>query len=399
MKKLITLIVVLLINTITFGQVPQKMSYQAVIRDASGNLVVSTSIGMQIIIINEDVPSPVYAETHTATTNANGLVTVPLGSGTATFGTFSSIDWSSGNYSVQVGTDITGGTSYDITGTSQFLSVPYAMYAGSAAGGLNDGSAAGVAPFWNGTTWVTNNTNFYNNGTNIGLYTTNPTAQLELADIYPAGGKNLQIGDDTYLSDIDVNNTLGIYGVQDSDRAGIKLGSGGATIWGQNDNIGIGTTDPTAKLEIAGTIKIADGTQGTGKILTSDANGLATWATPAAAVPYYDINSPQGIPSSAFPLGNYGTMVNFVFYNNCSEDQIFAGTMLISPVTGDVEILNYSTIGIGTMSMSSSGNVITLLNSCGTITITLNVSGSNCTITSGGPNGIFIQAKLTVIGI
>lgn len=47
-------------------------------------------------------------------------------------------------------------------------------------------------------------------------------------------------------------------------------------------NIGIGTKTPSAKLDIAGTIKIADGTQGTGKVLTSDADGLASWVTPSA---------------------------------------------------------------------------------------------------------------------
>ena len=397
MKKIITIITVLLINTIAFAQVPQKMSYQAVIRNASDALVTSTAIGMQISILQgSSTGSAVYVETHTPTTNANGLVSVEIGSGSVVSGNLSTIDWSTGNYYIKSETDVTGGTNYTISGTSQLLSVPYAMYAGNAGGGLANGSAIGVSPFWNGTSWVTNNTNFYNNGTNIGLYTTTPTAQLELADIYNAGGKNLQIGDDVYLSDVDVPNVLGIYGVQDSDRVAIKLGSTGPEVWGLNNNIGIGNNNPTAKLDVAGTIKISDGTQGAGKVLTSDANGLANWATPATTAPYYDINSPEGVPSSAFQLGVWGTMVDFVFYNNCTVDRIFAGTMLIS-ATGAVKIISYQALDNGTM--TASGNVISLVNGCGTITVTLNVSGSNCTITSGGPSGIFVQAKLTTIGI
>ena len=394
MKKIFTLITFLFICSIALAQVPQKMSYQAVIRDASGNLVVSSSIGMEIVIINEDVPVPVYAETHTATTNANGLVSVQLGSGTATFGTFSSIDWSTGNYSVQVGTDVTGGTSYDISGTSQFLSVPYAMYAGSAGGSLANGVATGNTPYWNGTSWVTNSSNIFNNGGNVGIGQTNPTAQLELGDIYNAGGKNLQIGDDTYLSDVDVPNVLGVYGVQNSDRAALKLGSTGPEVWGLNNNFGIGNNNPTAKLDVAGNVKIADGTQGAGKVLTSDANGLATWAE---AAPYYHLINVYGTPSAPFTLGDNGTMVTFSIFNNCSQGRAYGGTMMIDP-TGQVTIINYANV-LATATMSATGNVISLESGCGTITITLNVSGTSCTMTTGGVPGAYTEVKLTTFRI
>jgi hypothetical protein len=67
-------------------------------------------------------------ETQTTNTNANGLVTLEIGSGTIVSGTFSGIDWSNGSYFIKTETDPTGGTSYTITGTSQILSVPYAIY-------------------------------------------------------------------------------------------------------------------------------------------------------------------------------------------------------------------------------------------------------------------------------
>ena len=395
MKKIYTLIALVIFSLGAFAQVPQKMSYQAVVRNASNTLIVNTGVGMRISILQgSSTGSSVYVETQTPTTNANGLVSIEIGGGSVVSGTFSSINWSTGNYYIKTEVDPTGGTSYTITGASQLLSVPYAMYAGNAGGGLNNGSAAGVTAFWNGTTWVTNNTNFYNNGTNIGIGTTNPTSQLELADIYNAGGKNLQIGDDVYLSDVDVPNVLGIYGVQDSDRAAIKLGSTGPEVWGLNNNIGIGNNNPTAKLDVAGTIKIADGTQGNGKILTSDADGLASWTE---AAPYYHLINVYGTPSAPFALGNNGTMVTFSIFNNCSQGRAYGGTMMIDP-TGQVTIINYANV-LATASMSATGNVISLESGCGTITITLNVSGTSCTMTTGGVTGAYTEVKLTTFRI
>jgi hypothetical protein len=98
-------------------------------------------------------------------------------------------------------------------------------------------------------------------GGNVGIGTTSPLYKLDVAgtirakDVFGAGGKNLIIGDDTYLTDVDVANMLGIYGMQNSDRAGIRLGSDGSYIWGDNGNVGIGTMSPGAKLDVNGNIK------------------------------------------------------------------------------------------------------------------------------------------------
>ncbi len=54
------------------------------------------------------------------------------------------------------------------------------------------------------------------------------------------------------------------------------------TILESNGNVGIGTTNPSAKLEVAGQMKITGGAPELGKVLTSDATGLASWQTPAA---------------------------------------------------------------------------------------------------------------------
>lgn len=130
MKKIKLFIFAVLVTTIANGQAPQKMSYQAVIRDVSQTLVINQLVGMQISILQGSATgSAVYVETQQPTSNINGLVSIEIGVGTIIFGNFSTIDWSNGPYFIKTETDPTGGSTYTITGTSQLLSVPYALYA------------------------------------------------------------------------------------------------------------------------------------------------------------------------------------------------------------------------------------------------------------------------------
>ncbi len=121
-----------------FAQSPQKMSYQAVIRNGSGQLIVNQSIGMRISILQgTETGLVVYSETHNPTTNANGLVTFEIGGGSVISGTFANIDWASGPYFIKTETDPLGGSNYTISGTSQMLSVPYALYAATSENGFS----------------------------------------------------------------------------------------------------------------------------------------------------------------------------------------------------------------------------------------------------------------------
>jgi uncharacterized protein (TIGR02145 family) len=140
MKKLFTLIIVTLITLSAFTQAPQKMSYQSVIRNASGVLVTNQSVGIRISVLQGTTSGTVvYQETYNPNpqTNANGLLSLEIGGGLAITGTFSAIDWSSGPYFLKTETDPTGGTNYAIIGTSQLLSVPYSMYAKTAGNGFS----------------------------------------------------------------------------------------------------------------------------------------------------------------------------------------------------------------------------------------------------------------------
>lgn len=133
MKKLITIVAALLMTVSLWAQAPEKMSYQAVVRNASNNLVANQAVGMRLSILQGSATgTAVYLETQVPTTNANGLVALEIGAGTVLSGNFSIINWAIGPYFIKTETDPVGGTNYTITGTSQLISVPYALHAKTA---------------------------------------------------------------------------------------------------------------------------------------------------------------------------------------------------------------------------------------------------------------------------
>jgi hypothetical protein len=145
MKNIFTLAFAFFFTGSLFAQAPEKMSYQAVVRDGSNDLVINQTVGMQISILQGAVSgTSVYTETQTPTTNSNGLVSLEIGSGTSVSGTFSAIDWSAGTYFIKTETDPNGGTNYTITGTSQLMSVPYALYAKTSGNGEGPQGPAGA---------------------------------------------------------------------------------------------------------------------------------------------------------------------------------------------------------------------------------------------------------------
>jgi len=133
MKKIYSVLLILLFSVTVFAQAPEKISYQAVIRNLNNTLLANQNIGMQISILKGSATgSAVYTETQTTTSNANGLISIEIGAGTVVNGTFSTIDWSAGPYFIKTEVDPDGGNSYSIVGTSQLLSVPFAFYAKTA---------------------------------------------------------------------------------------------------------------------------------------------------------------------------------------------------------------------------------------------------------------------------
>jgi hypothetical protein len=178
MKTLFIVLAAGILTASVWAQSPQKMSYQAVIRNADNNLVTNQSVGIRISILQGSVTgTEVYKEIFNPNpqTNANGLVTIDIGSGIVITGTFASINWANGPYFIKTETDPTGGTNYTIVGTSQLLSVPYAFHSKTAetlSGGITETDPVFAASPTKEIT-LTNITNWnsaYGWGNHAGLY-------------------------------------------------------------------------------------------------------------------------------------------------------------------------------------------------------------------------------------
>ncbi|MFN8155082.1 MAG: tail fiber domain-containing protein [Bacteroidia bacterium] len=294
----------LLISMQGMSQAPASIPYQAVARDTAGNFLANHTLSLRFSI-HTGTPSGtiVYRETHSATTNTLGLFTANIGQGIPVTGTLAGVNWANGAKFLEVELDTTGGSSFISMGTTQLNSVPYALFSAK-SGNLGDGSATGNTPYWNGTTWVTNNSNIYNNGGNVGVGTTTPATKLDVNGDTKVDGvvrtsKTAPIGQHGSSMWIGGNDNGNLF-TPGTPELGIRIfnnsiAPGQSTIqaWDYSNNqardiimndaggkVGIGTSSPAAKVDINGNIKIADGTQGAGKVLTSDANGLATWTTP-----------------------------------------------------------------------------------------------------------------------
>ena len=147
-------ILYLTIAQFIFAQVPEKMSYQAIIRDNNNNLVRNKEIGIQISVMRGNPPTEViFQERHYPYTDQNGLISIEIGTGSILTGNFESIIWGDGPYFIKSECDPTGATNYTITGISQILSVPYALYAKSSGNGFsgNYNDLANKPEIWDST--------------------------------------------------------------------------------------------------------------------------------------------------------------------------------------------------------------------------------------------------------
>ena len=135
MRRAITLItIVVLCAVAALAQTPDKFNYQTVVRNAGNAVVADATVGVRVSILQgSENGNVVFVETHTATTNANGLLTLEIGGGKAQRGAIGDIDWSNGPYFLKTETDPNGGDNYSITNTQQVQSVPYALFAKEAA--------------------------------------------------------------------------------------------------------------------------------------------------------------------------------------------------------------------------------------------------------------------------
>jgi uncharacterized protein (TIGR02145 family) len=130
MRKIFIFAFLLLLAHHASGQSPDRIAYQAVIRDTTATLLLDTKIFIEVQILQGSMSGTVvYEETQKRKTNANGLVSFEIGTGTIITGSMDAIDWSDGPYFIHTVIYPTDDLSHTITTTSQILSVPYALYA------------------------------------------------------------------------------------------------------------------------------------------------------------------------------------------------------------------------------------------------------------------------------
>lgn len=123
------------IFSLSWAQSPEQFNYQAVIRNSGGNILANQNVGIKFNIRQSTAGGTiVFSETFAATTNEFGLVNLKIGSGAAVTGTIAGIPWGAGPFYLEFMADAAGGSNYATVGTSQLLSVPYALYAKNAGG-------------------------------------------------------------------------------------------------------------------------------------------------------------------------------------------------------------------------------------------------------------------------
>ncbi|MEL6561949.1 MAG: hypothetical protein AAFQ94_27425 [Bacteroidota bacterium] len=133
--KTITIFLMCMMSLTVFAQSPQKFNYQALAQDSTGNPIANQSISIRLSILSGSANgTSIYSEAHNSITDGNGVFSLEIGDGTALIGTFDQIDWGSASFFLKTEIDVSGGSTYDLLGISQLLSVPYALYSNQVSG-------------------------------------------------------------------------------------------------------------------------------------------------------------------------------------------------------------------------------------------------------------------------
>ena len=294
-KNLLLILSLFFTSLFVLGQAPEKIDFQAMARDGSGNPLLVQTIGVRISVIQG--ATTVYTERHTPQTDDYGLFMLHIGDGTPLSGNFSSIDWSLGNHKVKVEVDPNGGYVYLNMGTSVLTSTPYALYGEdddadpgnefqtlSVVGNdltISDGNTI-TLPGGGSSLWQQNGSDIYYDAGFVGIGTDTPVKEFHLFNGTGSGGG-------TYLSMIDAiieaddysyiefNGTgfagitfnaqnqsvnAGLFYSYYNDLVMIKTGNtDNRLVVDETGNVGIATSTPDAKLDVDGDVKL--GSSGT----------------------------------------------------------------------------------------------------------------------------------------
>jgi Chaperone of endosialidase/Collagen triple helix repeat (20 copies) len=284
--RLLSFCLLLFVATTAKAQnIPQRINYQAVARNLAGQPLTSQSVSVRFSI-REGSPDglSLYQETHTTTTSAFGLFTLQIGAGNIISGNIGNVDWTSGGKWLRVEMDPNGGTNYLLLGSSEFVSVPYALEAGRVAnlqlGDLVDINTSGAQPGqvlqWDGNTWAPADDS-------VGIAQLSPGAGIAI-------GPGNVITNNGDLSNTNELQTLSLSGNV------ISLSNGGGTVTIPAEVDGSATNE-LQSISLSGTVLTLS--NGGGSVTLPTSGGGDNWGTQNAQT-----NATlQGNGTPASPLG------------------------------------------------------------------------------------------------
>jgi hypothetical protein len=398
MKKLF-IILSLFCAGIVKSQAPEKLNYQGIARDALGN-VITTPIGIKFEIHQGSASGPVvYDETHTINPSSVGVFTAAIGGGAVGSGNFSTISWGTNSYFLTVNLDPAGGTSYSTVGTSQLLSVPYALYAKtsgnasttySAGNGISISSGSIINTAMNQTVNISGG-----GGTTVsGAYpsytitsstsTSIPTSSLQINtphNITTLGPNNYSITvQPTNISGAGVSGSYPNYSIASSPSTSITAGSTNVIVSGTAPAYTINALPPVIT--------------GTGvTTVTASANNF-TISTPATKLTY---TPTTGILSYSPAIGI--NTINILPAVSFTNNVLTVGTTTTSiPVTGiwtrpsnSVTTLTNANdnVGIGTAIPNNRLDVLESANGIAAV----NAVNTYTTVSAGSAMGLWAEAN------
>ncbi len=298
-----------------YAQAPKGINYQGVARDSEGKPIISKNISVRISILKSAANGEVeYSETHKPQTNQFGLFALVIGQGTPDIGSFAFVSWAVGNKWLQIEIDPDGGSSFQLAGSQQLMSVPYAFY--SEYSGNSSSLMAGQGISINNNV-ISNTGDGDNSSTNELITGASLTADKKLR-ITDAGG----------TKEVDLN-TIANTDNQSLTLTGTSLAiSGGNTvdlssaISGSNQNLTLGTIAGTNR-----TINITNGTGITLDVADNDNNSTNELQTLTKA-------------GAVVSLSNGGGAITLNDDNATNEIQNLTQVLTVNSDAGNIRIKN-----------------------------------------------------------
>jgi len=394
-----------------YAQAPKGINYQGVARDNEGKPIVAKNISVRISILKNAANGEVeYTETHKPQTNQFGLFSLIIGQGTAGTGSFAFVSWAVGNKWLQIEIDPEGGSSFQLAGSQQLMSVPYAFYSEYSGNGANLTAGQGIAI----NEGVISNTGDADNSATNELIT---GASL-------TADKKLRITDAGGTKEVDLNT------IANTDNQSLSLTGSTLTISGGNtvdlssaltsnaQNLSLGTSAGTNR-----TINITNGTSVTLDVADNDNNSTneiqaltKTGATinlsnGGGSVTLNDDNATNEIQAltksgSTISLSNGGGSVTLNDDNSTNEIQTLTkvgATISLSNGGGSITLNDdNATNEIQDLALNTATNILSLSNDATSVDLTpykqnlTYTPGSNTLAISGG-NNVTISTTLTQV--